>query len=280
MWRYVLTIDGPDEILTGFPLPYICPGWHTSLSYQIFIGELLFDFLIYFALCFLIIFLIDKYLWKIKINRIITIIIYIVSVFLISDPIYIMGFDTHVYKITRDFKIKTLVTGIKFKFKNVDRPDLDKYVLIQKDYVKQLDFSWDSLTSKNDFQIKYVKQTNNPYLGFSPTRRIEDVNFIDSVIVLNETKSNGILRIISDSLNFKKNKTQPDRFFVYSGFIISTNDTLHGAVHMTYDLDCIEFTPNLHSSSSWTLTEKGIKTLKDFVNELEKQRTPNTRYSQ
>jgi hypothetical protein len=270
MWRYVLTIDGPDEILTGFPLPYICPGWHTSFSYQIFIRELLFDFLIYFALCFLIVFLINKFIWKFRTNIVITIILYLVSGFLIADPTYILGFGTHVYKISRDFKIKTLETGIKFRYKNIDRPELSKYVLIQEDFAKQLDFTWNNLTNKNDFQIKYIQQAGDPFLGFSPTRRIEEVNFIDSVIVLNNIESVRLLRIISDSLNFEKNKCEGDRFFVHSGFIISLKDTIHGAVHMTYDLDCIEFTPGLRSSTSWTLTEKGKKTLKDFIIEIKK----------
>jgi len=39
MWRFVLIVDGASEILTGFPLPYICPGWHTSLSYQILLNQ-------------------------------------------------------------------------------------------------------------------------------------------------------------------------------------------------------------------------------------------------
>ncbi|HEY0656583.1 MAG TPA: hypothetical protein VGD65_25795, partial [Chryseosolibacter sp.] len=47
-WWYV-EIDGYKEVLRGFPFPYIAPGWHTSLSWQIFIGALLTDLLIYFG---------------------------------------------------------------------------------------------------------------------------------------------------------------------------------------------------------------------------------------
>ena len=44
-WRYVYVEDGPDDFLYGFPLAFICTGWHTSMSLQIFISEIIFDFL-------------------------------------------------------------------------------------------------------------------------------------------------------------------------------------------------------------------------------------------
>lgn len=279
MWRFVLIVDGVSEILTGFPFPYICPGWHTSLSYQIFIGEFIIDFFIYFAFSFLIVFLVNRFIWNIKTNRKIVIALYVISGLLIADPIFLLGLSDHVYKIKSDFDTKTLETGFKFWHSNIERPDLDKYVLIQQDYIKQLDNSWDSIITRNDFQIKYVKQAENKYLGFSPTKRIEEVNFIDSVVVLSEVESGRLFQIISDSLNFDNNNCGLERYFVHSGFIVSTNDTLIGAIHLTYDLDCIEFTPDLNSSTSWTLTEQGKETMMDFINEINKQRTPNNVYT-
>ncbi len=279
MWRYVLIVDGVDEILTGFPLPYICPGWHTSLSYQIFISEFIIDFFIYFAFSFLIVFLVNRFIWKIRTNKKIVIALYIISGFLIADPIFLLGLNDHVYKLKSDFDTKTLETGFKFWHGSVERPDLDKYVLSQQDYIKRLDYSWDSIIDNNRFEIKYVKQADNKYLGFDPTKRIEEVNFIDSVVVLSKMESDRLYQFISDSLNFDKNNCGLDRYFVNSGFIVSTNDTLFGAIHLTYDLDCIEFTPDLNSSTSWTLTLKGKETLIDFINEINKQRTPNNVYT-
>jgi hypothetical protein len=268
MWRFVLIVDGVSEILTGFPLPYICPGWHTSLSYQIFICEFIIDFLIYFAFSFLIVFLVNRYIWKIRSNKKIVIALYIISGLLIADPSFLLGLNNHTYKFKSNFDTKTLETGFKFWHGNVERPDLDKYVLIQQDYIKRLDYSWDSKINRNNIQIKYIKQADNKYLGFSPAKRIEEVNFIDSVVVLNEIESDRLFKIISDSLNFDKNKCGIDRYFVHSGFIISTNDTLHGAIHITYEMDCIEFTPDLNSSTSWTLTEKGKEEMRDLINEI------------
>ena len=279
MWRYVLIVDGVDEILTGFPLPYICPGWHTSLSYQIFISEFIIDFFIYFAFSFLIVFLVNRFIWKIRTNKKIVIALYIISGFLIADPIFLLGLNDHVFKFKSDFDSKTLETGIKFWHSGVERPDLEKYVLIQQDYFKRLDNSWDSIIDMEDILVKYVQQSDNKYLGFGPTKRIEEVNFIDSVMVLNKMESDRLFQIISDSSNLDKNNCGLDRYFVHSGFIFSTNDTLFGAIHMTYDLDCIEFTPDFNLSTSWTLTEKGKETMTDFINEINKQRTPNNVYS-
>ncbi len=278
MWRYVLIVDGVDEILTGFPFPYICSGWHTSLSYQIFISEFLIDFFIYFSFSLLMVFLVNRFIWKIKTSKKIVIVLYIISGILIADPIFLFGLSDHVYKFKSDFDIKTLERGFKFWHIGVERPDLDKYVLSQRDYNKRLDYSWDSIFDRNSLQIEYVKQADNKYLGFSPTKRIEDVNFIDSVVVLSNVELAKLFQIISDSLNFDKNECGLERYFVHSGFIISTNDTLLGAIHMTYDLDCIEFTPDLNSSTSWTLTEIGKETIMDFIIEINKQRTPNNVY--
>ena len=279
MWRFVLIVDGVSEILTGFPLPYICPGWHTTLSYQIFISEFIIDFLIYFAFSFLIVFIVNRYIWKIRTSKKIVIALYIISGFLIADPMFLLGLNDHVYKIKNDFDTKTLETGFKFWHSNVERPDLDKYILSQQDYIKRLDYSWDSIIARNEIQIKYVKQAENKYLGFSPTKRIEEVNFIDSVMILSKIESDRLFQIILDSLNFDKNNCGLERYFVHTGFIVSTNDTLLGAIHLTYDLDCIEFTPDLNSSTSWTLTVKGKETMVDFINEINKQRTPNNVYT-
>ena len=47
-WWYALVTDGTDEIFYGFPLPYTCPGFHTSMSKQFFLMEFVIDFVTYF----------------------------------------------------------------------------------------------------------------------------------------------------------------------------------------------------------------------------------------
>jgi hypothetical protein len=40
-WWYVLPVAARDTMMTGFPLPFVCEGWHTSMSLQIFMAEFL-----------------------------------------------------------------------------------------------------------------------------------------------------------------------------------------------------------------------------------------------
>ena len=68
-WWYVLPVDAPDTMMAGFPLAFVCDGWHTSMSLQIFAFELMFDFLIYFSFWFLLIIFINRYLLRIKIDN-------------------------------------------------------------------------------------------------------------------------------------------------------------------------------------------------------------------
>ena len=56
-WWYALPVDAPGTYLTGFPFPFVCNGWHTSMSLQIFAIEFFVDFLTYFLIWFLVFFL-------------------------------------------------------------------------------------------------------------------------------------------------------------------------------------------------------------------------------
>lgn len=51
-WWLVLPIDAPDSEMYGFPLPFQCEGWHTSMSVQLFLKEFFIDYLFYFIVCF------------------------------------------------------------------------------------------------------------------------------------------------------------------------------------------------------------------------------------
>src|ERR1044071_5539679 len=71
-WWYVLVVDGPDEVLTGFPLPYVCAGWHTSASLQIFLLEFFIHLLCYFIFWFVLVFIFHRFIKPISINTIFT----------------------------------------------------------------------------------------------------------------------------------------------------------------------------------------------------------------
>ncbi|WP_223607058.1 hypothetical protein [Chryseobacterium sp. OSA05B] len=75
-WWFVLPVDAGNTAMSGFPFPFIADGWHTSLSYQIFITEFLADFFIQILLWTLILFLIHKYLFTVKIPKFLNITIW------------------------------------------------------------------------------------------------------------------------------------------------------------------------------------------------------------
>ena len=126
-WRYVLVEDGPATIMLGFPLAFVCDGWHTSLSLQIFITEFIIDLLTYLVFWFLLIFGIDRFLIKISVHKILTISLLVLTGLIITATIMIASMPNHVYQARRDFDVKVMVTGYKFIWQQQDRPDFDKY---------------------------------------------------------------------------------------------------------------------------------------------------------
>ncbi len=117
-WWYVEVVDGPPEILTGFPLPYMCPGWHTSLSLQIFVSGLIIDFLSYFAFWSILTLIVNRFIIEIKLNKILTIFLLTVAGLLSVGMIFIGSNPDNIYTINRDFEIEILDSGYKFIWEN------------------------------------------------------------------------------------------------------------------------------------------------------------------
>ena len=126
-WWYVLPVDAPDTMMIGFPLAFISDGWHTSMSLQIFVVELLFDFAVYFSICLLLIFLVDRYLTKIKVSKLVTGLLWIFSTLIIAIAIWISSFPEQIIQTRRDWDMKVMVTGYKFTWTHQDRPEFSKY---------------------------------------------------------------------------------------------------------------------------------------------------------
>lgn len=126
-WWYVLPVDAPDTIMVGFPLAFAADGWFTSMSLQIFILEFVIDFIVYLLFWFLVIFLIDRYLIRIKIPRIITGFLWILSTVIFSFAVWFSSFPEQYFKMKRDWDMKVLVTGYKLTWTFQDRPDFKKF---------------------------------------------------------------------------------------------------------------------------------------------------------
>src|SRR4030095_4232919 len=126
-WWYVVVVDGTDEILIGFPFPFVCPGFHTSMSIQIFVLELIIDLLTYFCIIFILIYIINKFIWKIKITRVSTIVLYTMCGTVFSAAGLIAAGPNNLFFLSRPFDIEIMETGYKFTWQNLAHPDYYKY---------------------------------------------------------------------------------------------------------------------------------------------------------
>lgn len=120
-WWYVLVVDGTDGLMYGFPFIYKCWGFHTSISTQYFIVELLADFASYFTFCFVIIYGIRRYK-HFRISRTISTILWIIASVFITLNEFEVVFPENIYKSNRNFDIEVLETGIHSDWQTRQRP--------------------------------------------------------------------------------------------------------------------------------------------------------------
>lgn len=126
-WWYTLPVDAPGTMFRGFPLAYSCPGWHTSLSLQIFLTEFTIDLLAYFLFWFVLIFCINRYLTKVKTFKLVTIALWTISGLTISFGTLMASNEDNLFYIKRPFDMRVLETGYEFIWQNTERPDYYKY---------------------------------------------------------------------------------------------------------------------------------------------------------
>jgi hypothetical protein len=129
-WWYILPVDAPDSMMYGFPIPYSCNGWHTSLSYQIFIFEFLVDLLIHFAFWFVVAFIINRLIIKIRLHKIVVIALLSIAGLFAGGLILLASNSTNLFYLKRQFDIEILKTGYKFMWDGYSRPenfDFDEY---------------------------------------------------------------------------------------------------------------------------------------------------------
>ncbi|WP_083536131.1 hypothetical protein [Chryseobacterium vrystaatense] len=118
----VLPVDGGNTVMSGFPFPFIADGWHTSLSYQIFITEFLADFFIQLLLWTLILFLINKYLFIIKIPKFLNIIIWGLVIIISGLAVSIASMPDQIIRLKRDWEIQAVLnSGYQFIWEEQSR---------------------------------------------------------------------------------------------------------------------------------------------------------------
>lgn len=126
-WWYVLVIDGTDEIMYGFPLIFTCRGFHTSLSSQVFIIELLINLLVYFLFWFIFLYLVNRFLFTVKLHKIFFISLLTVTFISLGFVILILSRGEIRFYLKRNFDIEKMETGSMFIWQKPERPDYFKY---------------------------------------------------------------------------------------------------------------------------------------------------------
>ncbi len=126
-WWYVLPIDGTESLFYGFPFPYYGDGWNTSMALQFFVLELIVDLIVYFFIWLFIFYLLNKFVIKIKPNKILSTFLWIISSILIIIFIGVGSMTENTFYINRDFKMEELDSGTKLRWKSVEIKDYYKH---------------------------------------------------------------------------------------------------------------------------------------------------------
>lgn len=131
-WWYVLPVDAPHSMMSGFPLPYVCDGWFTSMSNQFFVMELIIDLLIYFLFWLLLVFIINRFFVKIVVSKILIIFLMTMNALIFSGAIFIASMRENIFKLKRNFDVEVKETGYNFIWQNTQRPDIENIPEINK----------------------------------------------------------------------------------------------------------------------------------------------------
>lgn len=126
-WWYILVEDGPDEMLYGFPFPYVAPAWHTSLAKQYFLLPLIADLLFYFCCWLIVIFTISRLFVKIKISKVLSVILISITTIILGMNVYLFFMTDSVATWRRTFKMDIMDTGYDFIWQKREWPDFYKY---------------------------------------------------------------------------------------------------------------------------------------------------------
>lgn len=120
-WWYV-AVDDYREILRGFPLAFVCRGWHTSMSLQIFLFEFIVDVFVYFLFWFLLILAATRTRKVIRVPRFLTIIMLATSGLCMIILVALASNPDNLYTTRRPFDFKLIETGYRFIWEDETRP--------------------------------------------------------------------------------------------------------------------------------------------------------------
>lgn len=126
-WWIVDVVDGTDGIMYGFPFIYKSPAFYTSMAEEYFITELIADFVIYFGVIIGVIYLINRFIFKIKIRKIVSVILFIIAFILIGLELLLAFMPENKISLKRDFDIIVKKTGFEFPYNTNDSVEFGNY---------------------------------------------------------------------------------------------------------------------------------------------------------
>jgi hypothetical protein len=123
---YALIIDGTDEFLYGFPMVYTCKAFHTSMAIQFFVLEFVVDLLVYFSFWFVLVYLVHKYVFEIKLKKLIKIALLTILIVLLAFVILMMNGREKSFYLKRDFDVEIIDTDYIFIWQYQERSNYKK----------------------------------------------------------------------------------------------------------------------------------------------------------
>ncbi len=126
-WWYAFPEDAPDTLYWGFPFPFAGEGWHTSMSFQVFVLELLADGLIYFLFWFLVVWVVQQLLHPPRFPRIIVAISWILSALTITAYTTLLYSSNSIFHWRRAYTMEIMDEGFRFIWQQMSRPVYDHY---------------------------------------------------------------------------------------------------------------------------------------------------------
>lgn len=126
-WWHTLPVDAPDTLFAGFPFPFVCEGWHTSMSLQIFVMEFLADLLTYFSIWLIVIFCIHRFWIQLKPTKIITLFLWTMTGLIITAGALIAFQPNNLFYFRRTFDMEIMETGYRVIWQKTEHPHEDQY---------------------------------------------------------------------------------------------------------------------------------------------------------
>jgi hypothetical protein len=126
-WWFALPVDGPDKLYWGFPFACMGEGFHTSMSYQIFVIECIANFAVYFSFWVVLILSVNKLVPNFKIPGLISKIIWSMALLVCIGFVGLISISNPIFHFKRPYDWKIIETGAAFIWQNTPRPNRFDY---------------------------------------------------------------------------------------------------------------------------------------------------------